>query len=111
MVVGCSNDFSRSIVTERLKSLLQPTTKGEITLAESQAHVHGLAHHFNTMAQQKEAGMVGMWLFLLTEIMFFGGLFLAYTIYRTTYPQGFLYGSNLLNVPLGGTNKVVLIVR
>ena len=62
------------------------------------------------MAQQKEAGMVGMWLFLLTEIMFFGGLFLAYTIYRTTYPQGFLFGSHLLNVPLGATNTVVLIV-
>jgi len=62
------------------------------------------------MAQQKEAGMVGMWLFLLTEIMFFGGLFLAYTIFRTTYPAGFLFGSHLLNVPLGGTNTVVLIV-
>ncbi len=54
--------------------------------------------------------MVGMWIFLLTEIMFFGGLFLAYTIYRTTYPEGFLYGSHLLNVTLGGTNTVVLIV-
>jgi cytochrome c oxidase subunit 3 len=83
---------------------------GETTLAESHAHVYGLAHHFDTMEQQKEAGMVGMWLFLLTEIMFFGGLFLAYTIFRTTYPQGFLYGSHLLNVPLGGTNTVVLIV-
>src|SRR5262245_11257398 len=62
------------------------------------------------MEQQKEAGMVGMWLFLLTEIMFFGGLFLAYTIYRTTYPEGFLFGSHLLNVPLGATNTVVLIV-
>ncbi|MGH9755653.1 MAG: cytochrome c oxidase subunit 3 family protein, partial [Blastocatellia bacterium] len=51
-----------------------------------------------------------MWLFLLTEVMFFGGLFLAYTIYRTIYPEGFLYGSHLLNVPLGGTNTVVLIV-
>ncbi len=62
------------------------------------------------MEQQKEAGMIGMWIFLLTEIMFFGGLFMAYTIYRTTYPQGFLHGSHLLNVPLGGTNTVVLIV-
>jgi cytochrome c oxidase subunit 3 len=51
-----------------------------------------------------------MWLFLVTEVMFFGGLFLAYTIYRTIYPEGFLYGSHLLNVPLGGTNTVVLIV-
>lgn len=62
------------------------------------------------MEQQKEAGMIGMWVFLLTEVMFFGGLFLAYTIYRTIYPDGFLYGSHLLNVPLGGTNTVVLIV-
>jgi cytochrome c oxidase subunit III len=79
-------------------------------LAEHATHVEGLAHHFVSMEQQKEAGMVGMWLFLLTEVMFFGGLFLAYTIYRTIYPQGFLYGSHLLNVPLGGTNTVVLIV-
>jgi cytochrome c oxidase subunit III len=79
-------------------------------LAENATHVPGLAHHFATMEQQKEAGMIGMWLFLLTEIMFFGGLFLAYTIYRTTYPQGFLFGSHLLNVPLGATNTVVLIV-
>jgi cytochrome c oxidase subunit III len=79
-------------------------------LAEHATHVEGLAHHFVSMEQQKEAGMVGMWLFLLTEVMFFGGLFLAYTIYRSIYPEGFLYGSHLLNVPLGGTNTVVLIV-
>jgi len=79
-------------------------------LAEHATHVEGLAHHFVSMEQQKEAGMIGMWIFLLTEIMFFGGLFLAYTIYRTTYPEGFLFGSHLLNVKLGGTNTVVLIV-
>ncbi len=79
-------------------------------MAEHATHVEGLAHHFVSMEQQKEAGMIGMWIFLLTEIMFFGGLFLAYTIYRTTYPEGFLYGSHLLDVKLGGTNTVVLIV-
>jgi cytochrome c oxidase subunit 3 len=84
--------------------------RGEFKLAEQVHHVPGLAHHFATMEQQKEAGMIGMWLFLLTEIMFFGGLFLAYTIYRTASPGGFEYGSHLLNVPLGGTNTVVLIV-
>jgi len=78
--------------------------------APHEAHVPGLAHHFVSMEQQKEAGTIGMWLFLLTEIMFFGGLFLAYTVYRATYPEGFLYGSHLLNVPLGGTNTVVLIL-
>ena len=79
-------------------------------MAEHATHVEGLAHHFVSMEQQKEAGMIGMWIFLVTEIMFFGGLFLAYTVYRTTYPEGFLYGSHLLNVKLGGTNTVVLIV-
>jgi len=79
-------------------------------LAEHATHIEGLAHHFVSMEQQKEAGMVGMWIFLLTEVMFFGGLFLAYTIYRTIYPNGFLYGSHLLNVKLGATNTVVLIV-
>lgn len=79
-------------------------------MSEHAAHVPGLAHHFVSMEQQKEAGTIGMWIFLLTEIMFFGGLFLAYTIYRAKYPEGFLYGSHLLNVPLGGTNTVVLIV-
>src|SRR5215468_240183 len=83
---------------------------GDLTLAEHATHIEGLAHHFVSMEQQKEAGMIGMWIFLVTEVMFFGGLFLAYTIYRTTYPEGFLYGSHLLNVTLGGTNTVVLIV-
>jgi cytochrome c oxidase subunit 3 len=61
------------------------------------------------MEQQKEAGTVGMWVFLVTELMFFGGLFLVYTIFRATYPEGFEYGSFLLNVPLGLTNTIVLI--
>ncbi len=79
-------------------------------MSEHAAHVPGLQHHFATMEQQKEAGTIGMWVFLLTELMFFGGLFLAYAIFRATYPEGFLFGSHLLNVPLGGTNTVVLIV-
>ena len=79
-------------------------------MADHAAHVPGLAHHFVSMEQQKEAGTIGMWLFLLTEVMFFGGLFLAYTIYRAKYPDGFLQGSHLLSVPLGGLNTVVLIV-
>jgi cytochrome c oxidase subunit III len=62
------------------------------------------------MEQQKEAGTVGMWVFLVTELMFFGGLFLVYTIFRSTYPEGFEYGSFLLSVPLGLTNTVVLIL-
>ena len=49
------------------------------------AHHPALQHHFDTMSQQKEAAVLGMWVFLLTEILFFGGLFVAYMIYRVWY--------------------------
>lgn len=62
------------------------------------------------MEQQREAATIGMWVFLLTEIMFFGGLFLAYIIYRANYPDGFAVASNTLDVRLGGLNTVVLIL-
>jgi cytochrome c oxidase subunit 3 len=61
------------------------------------------------MEQQKESSTLGMWLFLVTEIMFFGGLFLAYVVYRTAYPAAFAASSATLNVPLGAANTVVLI--
>ncbi len=79
-------------------------------MAEHATHVPGLAHHFVSMEQQKEAGTIGMWIFLLTELMFFGGLFLAYAIFRYKYPDGFLQGSHLLSVPLGGLNTFILIL-
>ena len=69
-----------------------------------------LAHHFDNMEQQREAGNLGMWVFLAQEVMFFGGLFLVYTLYRSTYPEAFAAASNHLNVTLGATNTVVLIV-
>ncbi|MBI3405331.1 MAG: cytochrome c oxidase subunit 3 family protein [Acidobacteria bacterium] len=50
-----------------------------------------------------------MWLFLLTEIMFFGGMFTGYTVYRLKYPQAFVAGSHLLDIRLGGFNTAVLI--
>jgi cytochrome c oxidase subunit 3 len=62
------------------------------------------------MEQQREAGTLGMWVFLVTEIMFFGGLFMAYLLYRTKYPQAFAAGSNHLDITLGAVNTVVLIV-
>ena len=61
------------------------------------------------MEQQREAGSLGMWIFLVTEIMFFGGLFMAYLLYRTAYPAAFAAGSNHLDWKLGGINTVVLI--
>ncbi len=66
-------------------------------------------HHFETEEQQREAGSFGMWLFLLTEIMFFGGLFFSYLLYRNWYYDAFVVGSNQLSIPLGGTNTAVLI--
>jgi cytochrome c oxidase subunit 3 len=80
-------------------------------LADSHATTHyGLAHHFDNMEQQKEAGALGMWTFLITEIMFFGGMFLAYILYRSAYPQDFAIASSHLNWKLGGVNTIVLIV-
>jgi len=66
-------------------------------------------HHFETEEQQREAGSFGMWLFLLTEIMFFGGLFFAYLLYRNWYYPAFAAASNQLSVPLGAFNTVMLI--
>ncbi|WP_260702854.1 cytochrome c oxidase subunit 3 family protein [Edaphobacter flagellatus] len=68
-----------------------------------------LRHHFETEEQQREAGTFGMWLFLLTEIMFFGGLFFAYLLYRNWYNPAFVAASNQLSIPLGTINTAVLI--
>src|SRR5215475_9107028 len=68
-----------------------------------------LAHQFDDPAQQHEASSLGMWAFLLTEIMLFGGLFVGYTVYRTAYPAGFIAGSQHLDVLLGTLNTAVLI--
>jgi cytochrome c oxidase subunit 3 len=79
---------------------------------EHGAHAHHseLAHHFDNLEQQREAGNIGMWVFLVQEIMFFGGLFMAYSLYRAKYPQAFAAASNHLNITLGATNTVVLIL-
>ena len=66
-------------------------------------------HHFETAEQQREAASFGMWLFLLTEIMFFGGLFFAYLLYRNWYYDAFVAASNSISMPLGLINTIVLI--
>ena len=88
-------------------------------------HDHGhhgpdfLHHHFTDVAQQRESNQLGMWVFMVTEIMTFGALFFVYTLYRHLYETqaaeaGFLspygVGSHLLNNPLGFTNTLVLLV-
>ena len=74
------------------------------------ADSHGaVAHHFDDAEQQHDAATLGMWAFLVTEIMFFGGMFLAYTIYRGAYPEAFAHASNHMDVVLGTVNTAVLI--
>lgn len=68
-----------------------------------------LQHHFTTAEQQADASKIGMWLFLVTEIMFFGGMFFAYLLYRNWYYPAFAAASSQLSVPLGGTNTAILI--
>lgn len=72
-------------------------------------HSTALAHQFDDMHQQLDASTFGMWVFLLTEIMFFGGLFASYAVYRSAYPAAFAEGSRHLHVLLGGVNTAVLI--
>ncbi len=73
------------------------------------AHPPYQRHHFETMGQQVDATSFAMWLFLLTEIMFFGGLFTAYLIYRNWYYQAFVAGSHQLSILWGTLNTGVLI--
>ncbi len=68
-----------------------------------------VAHQFDDAEQQQEAATLGMWSFLITEILFFGGLILAYTIFRGKYPLAFQAGSRELDIVLGGANTAVLI--
>jgi cytochrome c oxidase subunit III len=68
-----------------------------------------LAHHFSDLRQQREAAELGMWLFLATECMFFGGLFLAYLVYRHSYLNEFAAGSRHMDVTLGTINTGVLL--
>jgi cytochrome c oxidase subunit III len=73
------------------------------------ANPSALQHHFENAEQQRDASTIGMWSFLLTEIMFFGGLFLAYFAYRQAYPLAFASASLKTDLWLGATNTTVLI--
>ncbi|MCX7717477.1 MAG: cytochrome c oxidase subunit 3 [Candidatus Sumerlaeaceae bacterium] len=68
-----------------------------------------LAHHFVDLQQQKSAATLGMWLFLATEVLFFGGLFVAYTLYKLKYYEAFVAGSHELSITLGCVNTAILI--
>ena len=72
-------------------------------------HPPYLQHHFETPAQQFDSGKLGMWLFLATEILLFGGLFCAYAVYRASHPEIFVYAHHYLDKTLGGINTIILL--
>jgi len=72
-------------------------------------HDPHLAHHFENPAQQSQAVRLGMWIFLATEVLFFGGLFVAYSVYRANNPEIFVFAHQFLDKNLGALNTVILI--
>jgi cytochrome c oxidase subunit III len=70
---------------------------------------NNLQHHFTDLDQQHESSKLGMWLFLLTEVLFFGGLFCFYAIYRAWHPDIFHNAHKALDVRMGTLNTLVLI--
>lgn len=67
------------------------------------------SHHFNSMDQELKAGKEGVWVFMVTELMMFGGLFVAYALYRAKYPEAWFEGGHLLDWRLGALNTLVLL--
>ncbi len=92
-------------VREGVRVATEMTPQGHV----AGAHPEHLAHHFDTTEQQAESGKLGMWIFLSTEILLFGGLFCAYAVYRSNHPEIFIYAHRFLDKPLGATNTAVLI--
>jgi cytochrome c oxidase subunit 3 len=72
-------------------------------------HHPALQHHFDSLDQQQEASTLGMWIFLATEVLFFGGLFFTYSLYRMWYPDAWAAAAFHLSVPLGAANTIVLL--
>ncbi len=82
----------------------------ETLVADQDAHVEAFAHQFDDAEQQRDAATMGMWVFLVTEIMFFGGLFTSYVVYRVMYPAAFAVASQTLDIMLGTLNTAVLLI-
>ena len=79
-------------------------------VSEPRVETLALREQFNTAEQQKDASQLGMWIFLITEIMFFGGMFAVYTVYRSWYPDVFAIASSSLNEIIGALNTGVLLL-
>src|SRR4030095_3212030 len=81
-------------------------------LIEDDPHAHHhpfLQHHFEDLGQQHEASTLGMWFFVAQEILFFGGIFCAYAVYRNMYPEAWSAGAHHQNSTIGLFNTIVLI--
>ena len=78
-------------------------------LGAGEGHTLHLQHHFVDLGQQREAATLGMWVFIAQEVLFFGGLFAAYAVYRHQYPGAFSAGSHHLSWRIGFANTLVLI--
>jgi cytochrome c oxidase subunit 3 len=78
-------------------------------LAHAPGHAHAVAHQFEDAEQQKSTATLGMWAFLATEVMFFGGLITGFIVYRFTSPHAFALGCRELDVRLGAINTWVLL--
>lgn len=95
-----------------MSATLDPTThSGEPHDDHGHGHGHSpfLAHHFDDPEQQFDSGKLGMWLFLVTEVLFFSGMFCAYALYRSLHPEVFEFASQFLNEKLGAFNTGVLL--
>ncbi|MGL4422022.1 MAG: cytochrome c oxidase subunit 3 [Gemmataceae bacterium] len=94
-------------------SATAPTTTGHDNPTGT-GHFSGpepiVAHHFNNLLQQQSTQRLGMWLFLVTEVLFFGGIFCAYTAYRIWYPKEFEASSTALNPAIAGLNSFLLLI-
>ncbi len=88
-----------------------PATENDSHGPDAHGHGHNpnLAHHFDTMEQQYDSAKLGMWIFLATELLMFGGLFCAYAVYRANHPEIFLFANTYLDTTMGAINTAILL--
>lgn len=92
-------------------STIQPTSRGELPTGPLPKHeTIEKGHHWRTKDDEFDAGKLGMWLFLGTEVLLFSGLFCGYAIMRMLYPEAFANGSHYLNWVWGGSNTLILLL-
>ncbi len=95
-----------------MTTVLEPPAES-VVHAEHAGHDHAhdpfLAHHFESHQHQFDACKLGMWLFLITEVLFFSGLFCVYAVYRSNHPEIFIAGHQFLDKQMGAINTIVLL--